>query len=473
MALKILYTKVEGTLTSDVSAATQLLPVDANTLSIINANLNFVAGDWTYLTLTNKIYSEEVKVISTQTNYLEVVRAQSGSTAQPFSAVNTQIYDHVGAQAIQDIIAANPSPANVVVQGNGISQVTSAVAGSTTTYTVGTQPPNFLGSDGISVQGVWPNLVFSYEGNDAGCCGGSSSGGSGTGGITTLTINSPILTCSIAGTMLTLGLTGPTFTGAGGITVTGSWAAGFTITGGGGGGTGTVQQVNVGTGLSLSGTPTVNPTLSLSNTGVAAGTYGDLTINAQGQITNITSGFAPVGNVVLTNGGNIVKVGSTYNITLNNAAVGVHGIVAMADSSGTFNPAEDTLATTSKVVAQAIAALSATIVGAGTHAGEAASAYTNTVAATATSLTLTTGQTALLVGEVCVTDTAAGTPAFGVAIITSGAVVLYSSRIAVAGKQCIVCLVQGPLSSATITISTTALAGTQAVTAATLAAIIV
>lgn len=473
MALKILYTRVNGTLTADISATTQTIPVDANTLSTISANLNFTAGDWTYLTLTNDIYSEEVKVVNVQGTNLIVTRAQSGSTGQPFSAAITTLYDHVGAAAIQDIIAANPSPANVVVQGQGILSVVSASSGGVTTYTGDVQPPNFTGTDGIAITGVWPNLSFAYEGNDAGCCGGGSSGGSSTGGVTSVVVNSPILTASIAGQILTLGLPGPTFTGAGGITITGSWTTGYTITGGGASGTGTVQNVSVGTGLSLSGTPTVNPTISLANTGVAAGTYGDMTFNAQGQLTNITGGFAPVGNVVLTNGGNITKTGSTYSITLSTAAVGVQGIVALADSGSTFNPSEDTLAVTSKLVAKAISALSASIIGAGSHAGEATSAYTNTITTTSMSLTLTTGQMALILGEVCVTDTASGTPSFGVAVLGTGGAVLYSSRIAVAGKQCIVALVNGPISTLSYAIATTALLGTQSVTSATLSAIIV
>lgn len=472
MALTILYTRVNGTLTADISSTTTLIPVDANTLSILNANVNFNAGNWTYLTLTNGVYSEEVKVIATQTTYAEVVRAQSGSTAMAFSAANTVLYDHVGAAAIQDIITANPSPANVVVQGQGISAVTSATSGETTTYTVNVPPPNFTGTDGVSIVGIWPNLAFAYEGNDAGCCGGSSSGSS-SGGVTSVVVNSSILTASIASNVLTLGLPAPTFTGAGGITVTGSWAAGYTITGSGSGGTGTVQQVFVGTGLSLSGTPTVNPTISLSNTGVVAGVYGALTVNAQGQLTNITSGFSPVGSVTLTNGGSISIVGSSYNITLNQAAVGVYGLVELADSTAPFNSSDDTSAATPAVVAKAISTLSATIAGAGSSTGEASSAYTNTISGTAQSLTVASGDTCLLIGEVEVIDTASGTPSFGVAVLATGGSVIYSSRICLAGKQCVVCLITAALATTTVTLATTALTSTQSITSAKLVAIIV
>lgn len=474
MALKILYTKIEGTLTADISAGTQLIPVDANTLAIINSNLNFTAGDWTYLTLTNEIYSEEVKVYGTSTNYLLVVRACSGSTAQAFSHTNTQIYEHVGAQAITDIITANPSPANVAVAGQGIASATSVTAGETTTYTVDVQAPNFTTDTNLEITGIWPNLEFSYVGNgDSGCCGGGGGSGGGSG-LDSLIINSPILTGNLTGDVLTLGLAGPTFTGSGGVTVTGSWSAGYTISGSGGGGTGTVQQVFVGTGLSLSGTPTVNPTLSLSNTGVIAGTYGAMTFNAQGQLTNITSGFAPVGSVTLTNGGNVVQVGSAYNITLNTAAVGVPGIVALADSTITFNPADDTNAATPAVVAKAISALSATASGAGSSTGEASSAYTNTLTGTAISLTVQAGDTALIIGSVEVIDSSSATqpPAYGVAVIASGGSVLYSSRICLGGKQSILAIITTAMSTS-IAIATTALTGTQSVTSQTLAAVVV
>jgi hypothetical protein len=239
MSLKILYTKINGMLTADISAATTLIPVDADTLASITANLNFGAGDWTYLTITNDIYSEEVKIINIQTTYLVVVRAQSGSTAKAFSAFDTALYDHFGAQAIQDLIAATPAAVDVAIIGQGLVTTSSAVSSGVTTYTAVVVPPNFTGSDGISVQGVWPNINFAYEGAaDGGCCGGG--GGSSTGGVDQVVVVSSILQAAIASNILTLTLPSPSFQGTGGVTVSGSWADGYTITGGGGGGTGTV-----------------------------------------------------------------------------------------------------------------------------------------------------------------------------------------------------------------------------------------
>lgn len=468
MALKILYQRVNGTLTQNVSAAATLLPVDTDTLSLLQAQVNFSGGDWTYLTFADDIYSEEVKVLGISGTALQVIRAQSGSTARAFASNATTIYDHVGAAAITDIIAANPAPSALTFAGNGLASA--VLDGTQVTVTVA--PPNFVGTDGIVVTGNWPNLTFSDENQGEGGCGCGGGGGEGGDGVNQVQVTSAILQANIDGTVLHLILPSPAFIGQGGVTVSGSWFEGYTISGAGGGGTGTVVNVGNGTGLGVSGSPNTNPTLFIANTGVAAGTYGGFTFNAQGQLTSVSSGYNPISTIVLTNGGDSTVSGTGYTITLHEADVGVKGIVALADSAAPLNAADDATAVTPKLLAASIANLGAQLFYGGSSTGETDGSYTNILSATAQNLVLGASDKAIIICE-CEVVGADPTVAanYGLGVFSADNVKLYSSRKIKQNKQTAIFAISGAYNK-TISLVTTTLDSGDAVSTSFLAAIV-
>ena len=103
--------------------------------------------------------------------------------------------------------------------------------------------------------------------------------------------------------------------------------------GGGGGGNGTVTNVATGTGLT-GGPITTTGTIALANTTVAAGTYGNastvsqVTINAQGQITNAVNVAISIANSAVTglgtmatqNANAVVITGGNATLTTVNAS---------------------------------------------------------------------------------------------------------------------------------------------------------
>ena len=121
------------------------------------------------------------------------------------------------------------------------------------------------------------------------------------------------------------------------------------VAGGGGGsgsGNGTVTQVSTGTGLT-GGPITTSGTVSLANTAVTAGTYGNattvsqITVDAQGRITsasNVSIASGGVGTVTQVNTGTGLTGGpvtSTGTISLANTAV-VAAAYGSASQVGTF-----------------------------------------------------------------------------------------------------------------------------------------
>ena len=120
------------------------------------------------------------------------------------------------------------------------------------------------------------------------------------------------------------------------------------ITSGSGGGNGTVTNVATGTGLT-GGPITTTGTIALANTTVTAGTYGNastvaqVTINAQGQATNVVNVAISIANSAVTGLGTmatqnanavVVTGGSINNTAIGNATANT-GVFTTLTNTGT------------------------------------------------------------------------------------------------------------------------------------------
>lgn len=461
--LKQLFQEIQGTLAADISSTTTLIPVDLDTLTELQTVVNFSGGEWTYLLLFDGVVYEEVKVTDTTGEYLIVQRGTSGSTPQVFSSLSTTLSTSFGRDAINDVVAENPVPVDFTVSGSGLAEV-ERVANDVTVHV---DSPNFTGSGGIKVLGQWPDVEFAIEIDSGGCCP-DVGGGEGATEIT-LAISSEILSGSYSGGVLSLALQTPVFNAVGGVVVTGEWPN-FTIdTSLVGGGAGTVTGIAAGDGLTITGNPAINPTLSITNTGVVPGDYAGLVINARGQIDNVPVDFAPISEIVFADGAALVsRLAGVVTVTMAAADIGSAGMVALADPSAPVDPLDETSAVTPAMLASALG----TDLGsaAGTDSGEPDASYTNIISNTAVAVDLAAGETALLIGEVVVLDgTTPLTPvAYGVAVFDAGSVKRYSSKILTQSKQVLLGYITGPLTSS-LSITTTALPAGSALQGARLA----
>ena len=115
------------------------------------------------------------------------------------------------------------------------------------------------------------------------------------------------------------------------------------VVSGGAGSGGTVTQINAGTGINVSPSPiTGNGTVSLANTTVTAGTYGNAStvaqviINAQGQATNAVNVAITIPNTAIT-GGNITLGNTTVGLGNTATSLGNLTLTNVTIPSGTVN----------------------------------------------------------------------------------------------------------------------------------------
>lgn len=445
MAVKNLY-GVTGQLAVAVNNAATILQVDATLAGVIAASGYVNGTDSTYFALSaNNVY-EVVKVTALNGLLLTVQRGIE-STAQPFP-IGSKLTFAVTAAGVLETIG--PITSTVQLTDSGLVTATNT---SGDIWNVDVPVPAFVGANGISVIGTYPNYTFTFTPSD--CCGDTGAG-AGSGIISLSGLG--IATAYVTGTVGYVNIPTPAFVGVG-MTITGTWPN-LTFTNTSGGGAGTVTSVAAGAGITVTGTPSVNPTVIVTNTGVVAGTYGGVGINARGQITVVPATFNPLSIVNVTAPLVAVRTADAVALSVTAAAVGVLGVVALVDPTDPYNAAENTKALTSAGLATAIATIgTASASGVNSFTGEPDANYTNTISGSTTSITLATGKKAIVYAEVTMVDgtTPLTAVAFGISVFNASSVRIKANRKITQSQQAMSFIVDGPVTATSYAIATTAI----------------
>lgn len=459
------YYGLQGTLTQPASSGATLLQIDPTSAGVIAAT--FVNGsDEAWFSLRAGALYELVKVTAINSNVLAVDRAQGGTTAQAFPVGSSLVFE-VTAEAILAEIGTVSTA--VQISGTGQAVVTNPALNE---FNVDVPTPTIKGMGGIDILGTWPAVTVAYTAPEGDCCGGGGSGGGGSEGIVELQ-GSGIATAYASGGVGYVSVPAPNFTAGANMSITGTWPnLTFAASGGGGG---SVTSVTAGAGITVTGTPTINPTISITNTGVTPGTYGEFTVNARGQLTAIAPGANPISQIVAGNGLSAVRTGASVTLDVAAAAVGVPGIAPLADETDPFNPSDNTSIATPAVVAAALATMPAVdVLGSSSYIGESDGDYTNVISGSGTAVSLGSGEKALVYAEVTMVDsTNPEVPVqFGLAVFNSAPAKVSSNRSITQSTQSMMFIVNGPLNT-TLSIATTPVPSGASVTSYSLVVVLI
>ena len=458
MAYKNAY-GISGYLTQPLPASltATLMQLDASSSAQLLALLG--SADWTFMLLGSGATAEVVQVFYSATTNFPITRQQGNSLLNAHVIGDPAVFELTAAA-----VASEVTPVAMSVTGtNLVSATTSGL-----NVTIDVPEPLFVGS-GITITGTWPNLTFTQIADDTSCCGGSGTGT--TGGITSL-YGSGLAVVTQAGTVATVNVAAPTFTGSG-VTITGTWPnLVFTAAGGG---VGTVTSVAAGTGITITGTPTTAPVVGIATSGVTAGTYGGLTVNAQGQLTAVDAAFNPPsiinsGSAAITS----ARVGNTQTLTATPAAEGTVGVVALALAGSPLNSADHSTAVNPALLANVIAALAGTtITGVSSYTAVSTALYTNVVSGALLAVSIPSGHSFLIQASATMVNTSTpGTPVeFGIAVFNATtSTIVQGNQQMTQSQQSMSFLLAGPL-TANLSLVTTAIPSGSAVLSYSLSAV--
>lgn len=445
---------VRGQVCEPVSPGDNTICVDAALAGVVAFRL--LPGDVTFFSISTSTLSELVKVTGTLGTRLIVERAQALTQALSFP-IGSRLEFQVTSEAILGNMGAIPA---IGITGTGAAVVTTPLLNNwNIDVPVVTLAPAL--NSPIEVLGTFPNFQLALQNRD-GCGGSGSEGGEGVNSIEA----SGIASGFISGDTAYIKVVPPNFVGSG-ITISGSWPnINFSVAGLAGG---TVTSVSVSGGLTITGIPTVAPTLSITNTGVAAGTYGGIQINARGQIVAVPATLNPVSVVAANAPLSVARAGDTVTLSVATATAGARGVVELTDVNDAWNPADNATAASPAVIQKAIDELVVPLLpvasGADSFTGEPDASYTNAISATTTPISLASGEKAVVTVNVTAVDgTTPLTPVpFGIAVFNASAVKIRSNRIVPQCSQQMSFVLAGPVSTA-LTLVTTAIPGTASVT---------
>lgn len=426
---------VMGQLTQPLPASLTATTMQLDSGSAAQLQGLLSAGDWTFMLIGSGATCEVVQVLYSASSNFPVVRTQDGSNLNAH-VVGDPAYFVLTAAAV----GAEVTPVPMTVLGDGL--VTASTSG--TTVQLDVDPPSFTGS-GVAITGSWPNLTFTVTEDDTSCCGGS--GGGSSGGITSV-VGTDLVSVSVVGSVATVDVAAPNFTSSS-LSITGSWPnIDFEVSGSG---AGTVHSVAGGTGITITGTPTDNPVVNLTASGVAAGTYGGITVDAFGRLTAVDATFNPPdtiasGSAALT----IARVGNAMTITATDAAEGVVGVVALADASDPLDPSDHTTAVNPALLGAVIASLSAgSVSGVSTYTAVSTGLYTNIISGAVLAVNIPSGESILVHAHVTMVNTTTPTTpvSFGMAVFNAAGsgTIIQGDQTMTQSQQSMSIIIAGPL----------------------------
>lgn len=365
-------------LEAGISAVSSFLIVPTDAVSVMASN-GIDGSNYTEVEIYDGINREIVAVTNTSgPTGLQITRAQAGTSANSFPAgseikfiwTDNGIAEVAGATAsinfmsnIVGAISGGPSLFNVDFPVYTSSDNSITVTGGYPYYDIAVNVSELPAITGVTrvmsssdfnivdpfttpqiyLTNVFPTVV---GGNTFGY------GMTGNGVISGIRVSNTGRLLDVSTLSLPNGVfTNPTVTVSGGVIT--SIVSGATpdapISGG-------VNTVNTGTGIVITGTPTLNPTISIANTGVTAGLYEGVQVNAQGQIVALPAGFGPVSAITTSTVGVTVASGGTGIKTINiaTASDSAQGLVELADNTEAQNPVVDNKVITPKTLAVAL-----------------------------------------------------------------------------------------------------------------------